>query len=463
MWWLVSTAAAMELSYDDAVKRAMERNPALVGEQYDLESAQGQLMGSRGVFDPVLAGSAQYEHGTGFLDETTLLPYDGAETTYMASLYQLFPTGTQATLAWDAVRTEITGGVGENLNPWDSEVSLSIVQPLLKGVTTYYNLAPVRQAKRYVDLQDAFLAQQRAQTVADTATAYWGLYYRRRAAEIAQAAIDVSTEEQRVVHARVDAGDLAPVERSRVDALVVQAQSAFVTRQNDAQASNDQLLLVIGEPLGDTVQLTTEPSSIPETALDESAVVAEALANNPEVAASRINEESAALDLRDAKHARLPQLNANGSYGFRAQNQEEFSGASQSIVNGDLPFWSLGADVTFPLLDRAERGAYGDKSAVAAKARIEREAIERSIDQQVRAQVRVLSSANLSVTLAEANLRFAEETLASQRALQNAGRAIQKDVLESIRDVDDARVELVKAHADAAIALVELNRLKGSL
>ena len=67
------------------------------------------------------------------------------------------------------------------------------------------------------------------------------------------------------------------------------------------------------------------------------------------------------------------------------------------------------------------------------------------------------------MTLAEANLRFAEETLTSQRALQNAGRAIQKDVLEAIRDVDNARVALVKARADAALALVELNRLRGSL
>jgi len=58
MWWLVSTAAAMDLSYDDALKRALEKNPALVSEQYDLESAQGQLMGSKGVFDPVFAGTA---------------------------------------------------------------------------------------------------------------------------------------------------------------------------------------------------------------------------------------------------------------------------------------------------------------------------------------------------------------------------------------------------------------------
>ena len=461
MWWLVPTAAAMDLSYDDALKRALERNPALVSQQYDLESAEGELVESKGIFDPLLYGSALYESGFVF-EDVTQLGLEGTESTYEASIYQLFPTGTEARIygALQSYDATDVGLVDDTL--WDETVGIALAQPLLQGIRTYYNLAPVREARRFVDLQNAVLAQQRAQTLADTAIAYWGLYYQRQAAQIAQAAIDVAQEEQRVVHARVDAGDLAPLERSRVDALVVQAQSAFVTAQNDAQSSNDQLLLVIGEPLGDTVALTTEPGPVPETTLDEAAVVAEALANNPEVAASRINEETAALDLRDAGHARLPELNAKGTFGFEAIDTT-VGDATSGVFSGEGPFWSIGADITVPLLNRADRGDLGDKQADAAKARIEREAMERSIDQQVRAQVRVLSSANLRVRLAEANLRFAEETLTSQRALQNAGRAIQKDVLEAIRDVDDARVALVRARADAALALVELNRLRGSL
>jgi outer membrane protein TolC len=461
MWWLVSTAAAMDLSYDDALKRAIERNPDLVGEQYTLESAQGQLVGSKGIFDPLLYGSADYSNGAVFGDVTEL-GVTGVKSTYQASIYQLFPTGTQATLYGQLDRTEAdlsTGRVG----PWDESAGLSIVQPILQGIMPYYNLAPVREAKRYVDLQTAVLAQQREQTLADTANAYWDLYYRRRVADIAQAAVAAAQEEQRVVHARVDAGNLPPVERSRVDALVVQAQSAVVTTGNDAQASNDRLLLVIGEPLGPTVSLTTEPAPIPDGALDETAIVTEALENNPELAASRINEETAALDFRDAGHARLPQLNAKGSVGVQALDEQKIGSSTPSAYGEDGMFWTIGADITMPLLNRADRGGFHGEEAIAAKARIDREAMERSIDQQVRAQVRTVSSASMSVALAEANLQFAEETLTSQRALQSAGRAIQKDVLDAIRDVDNARVALAKAHADAALALVELNRLRGSL
>src|SRR4030095_11479798 len=142
MWWLVSTAAAMDLSYDDALRRALEKNPALVAEQYDLESAQGQLMGSKGIFDPVFAGQALYGHGMIF-DDTSQFAIEGDQAQYEASLYQLFPTGTQAALKWQLDREDPDNPIFDSLGygPWSSELGLSIVQPLLQGILPYYNTA----------------------------------------------------------------------------------------------------------------------------------------------------------------------------------------------------------------------------------------------------------------------------------------------------------------------------------
>ena len=51
----------------------------------------------------------------------------------------------------------------------------------------------------------------------------------------------------------------------------------------------------------------------------------------------------------------------------------------------------------------------------------------------------------------------------AERALLEAGRTLQKDVLEAIRAVDTARADLQKAGADYQLAIIELERLKGSL
>tara|TARA_B100000519_G_C13873545_1_gene264821 strand:- start:143 stop:382 length:240 start_codon:yes stop_codon:yes gene_type:complete len=78
-------------------------------------------------------------------------------------------------------------------------------------------------------------------------------------------------------------------------------------------------------------------------------------------------------------------------------------------------------------------------------------------------QVRAVEAAVVQVNLASANLRFAEQTLNAERALREAGRVIQKDLLESMASVDDARTQVEQAKGDYQLALIELERLKGTL
>ena len=51
----------------------------------------------------------------------------------------------------------------------------------------------------------------------------------------------------------------------------------------------------------------------------------------------------------------------------------------------------------------------------------------------------------------------------AERALTDAGRSVQKNVLEAMRAVDDARLNVEKAKSDYSVAIIELERLKGSL
>jgi outer membrane protein TolC len=74
-----------------------------------------------------------------------------------------------------------------------------------------------------------------------------------------------------------------------------------------------------------------------------------------------------------------------------------------------------------------------------------------------------VEAASVQVNLAMANLTYAEQTLMAERALREAGRVIQKDLLESMATVDDALTQVEQARGDFQLALIELERLKGSL
>ena len=60
------------------------------------------------------------------------------------------------------------------------------------------------------------------------------------------------------------------------------------------------------------------------------------------------------------------------------------------------------------------------------------------------------------------NLRVAEKTLLADRSLRTAGRKTAKDLLSSIRAVDDAKTTYERSISDYHLALIELQRLMGN-
>lgn len=470
---LLVTAAHAEdlaLSYEEAIQRGLERNPTLLATGEDQRAADGALLAAKGTFDPTLDANLGLSSAT---SERTM-EFGQVESSYKAlaggaTVSQYLPTGTAWSLGWNTTRSsfnyllqETDIEVASEEPQYSTNLSASVSQPLLEGWRMSYNLSPVRQAQQALEAADLSVQLQRQQTVADVANAYWAVYAAQRQLAVAEQSEGLAREEQRVVHAGVEAGKLAPVERSRVDAAVVQAQQSVLSARTTARNAEGALLLLLGEDPAGRVSLTTTPAQPSDVDIDVEAAVATALKSSPSLLALRLSEEQADDDLRDARHARLPELSANASYALQGY-ETSMSEATAEMFSGDLNEWTLGASLSIPLGNRVDRGQLAAAQASAASSRLEREAAERTVSQQVRAGAQAVADAAASVELATANLRLAEETLAAERALQEVGRAIQKDVLQALRDVDTAAASLEAAHADWLLALIELERLKGTL
>jgi outer membrane protein TolC len=470
---LISSALAgqpLSLEYQATLEQALRRNPSLVGGAHDVTAASGALLAAKGAFDPALRGGTSKSHSTSeSIREFGEVLSDFEAFSWNAGVDQVLPTGTTLGLDWSQTQTRFryelrdTGFVIEQDEPlFQTRMVGTISQSLLDGFALSSNLQGVRQASARLSIAEADLAAQRQQTLADVATAYWNLRTTQRLAQIAEHALQTAQEEQRVVHLKVEQGTLAPVEMARVDAAVIQSESALLEASNTAHQAADMLLLLIGESPGSEVVLTTEPADVQPLSLDAQALVETALSKNPALTAARARSSAAELWALDARRRRLPQLDANASYGLVGY-EPSAAKSNTELMSGDLPDWTVGATVRIPLLNRADRGAYLERTAQAARSRVDHEALARSIDQQVRTQVRTLTAAHTQVRLARANLALAQQTLGAERALREAGRAIQKDVLEAMSTSNNAEVAVERALADYQLALIELERLKGTL
>jgi len=480
----LQSAFAADLGYDQALEAALRHNPTLQIAGTTVERADGALLAASAVFDTTLTGSASSASTVTQSPQLQGVNIDDRSSSFTTSLSHFFATGTTGSVSWrNAQSTTIYnaesasaldqlrefGLINEDIR-YQSSLVASVRQSLLDGFRMSSNLQGVRTATRARDQAEATRLRVRQEVLANTARAYWELWYQRRRVVIAQQTLEVSVEEQRIVRLKVEQGTLAPVEQTRVDATVIQAESALLAADTAARTATDALLVLMGQAPGSEISLTTDPVEPRDLSIDQDAVVEAALANNPELQSLRLASSNSELDLIDARHRRLPQLDVNGTFGLIGLDQAPASNtdvgmgsAAGNMLSGDARTWSVGADLSMPLGNRADRGALDQAKADLRQARLDLEARERSLAQEVRTQVAALATAWKQVELAQANLRFAEATLSAERALAEAGRSVQKNVLEAIKNVDDGRLNVEKAKADYLVAIIELERLKGSL
>ncbi len=467
---LVAAPQAAELSYEQALETALLRNPSLIQAEASLMGAEGALVSARGAFDPYLSLSGDQ---TNSISESYTQYGQVASTTsrngFSTSLSQWLPTGTSLGVDWSVDSSTYLyelldlGMTMEVEEPQRySTLSASISQNLLAGFGTAYNLHNVRTAQHRVTQAEASVAAARLQAVADTAVAYWNLHTLREFEAIAEQAVAVAEEEGRVVQAMVEAGQMAPVEATRVQAAVVQARSALIEARGAHMVASEALAQLLGADPSERIVATSAPEPPVSLSLDEGRVVGAAMAGNPELLVYRSSVEEKELAVATAKRARLPDLNVGAGAGLSGYDPS-FDAAFSEMFTGDLRYWTVGADLSVPLGNRYDRGLVQQAEATLTQARETLAVMERGVAAQVLTQVRNVEAGLVQVELAEANLRLAEDTLAAEKARQREGRAIQKDVLEALRALSNAQATLVLERTNYVIALVELGRLQGNI
>jgi outer membrane protein len=470
---LVAMAAfAAPVDYDQALSEALQANFAILGAAADLESAESALFAARGVWDPVLtAGLGANLSRDQSLSQGALVTSDVRGFSWDMGISQALPTGTGWSVDWRnsngpykyAINLAGQDFVVEG-DQYRSTLAVGVTQQVLKGARLNYNLQAIDGSRRGVVQAQVGQLVARQEVLSSTAIAYWDLVQGVNARDTARQSLEVAREEARIVQAQVDAGNMAQVERTRVAAAVAQAELALIQAENAAAIASDALAIFLGRPPGKTMEPTTQPGDVPEIALDVETAIADALANNPMLHALQLAVEAAEANLGYSTHARLPGLALTGSAGVSGYEIDQgYVPAIKELAGGSLPQLYLGATYTQTLGNRAARGDIDAKSVALLKAEQKLEANRRTVAQQVAAQVRTLETARRQIELAVLNLDLGEQTLAAEKALQAAGRAIEKDILEAQRSRDLAAVEVVTARTEFRKAWVRLQALQGTL
>ncbi len=393
---------------------------------------------------------------------------------FEAGAKKKFVTGTEVTLSQSVGRTD-NNSIYFVPNPQSTaNLSLSVVQPLLKGAGVNYNRSIMRIAK--LDSQVAmseFIRQSESHLLEITRT-YWALYASR--VMYLQKAKLVEETGKVVDELRA---------RQQVDARKTQlfrAQSALASRRSDlirseaaVRNAQDRLRALTSDP-----ELLDAPNSeiipadrliLSSSPVNDRAAAEAALQNRPEITQAFLQLQAAGIRENMARNEIMPELNLvlQGSLGGLTGGDMADAYGKQYAEGG--PGYGIGLVFSFPLENNIGK-AHLERRRIETRQQINQ--VKTTIDTvllEVKVSAREVATAHRETQAKyEAVRAFTEDldTLQARRPIQDLRDEVQASgFLDTMLDAQDRRAnaeeEFIRAAANYQIAIVNLERAKGNL
>jgi outer membrane protein TolC len=482
---LAQERPVLELSLDEAVKRALDNNLDIKVEGYNPLADAQDVRASLSYYDPFFQGTVDWSSR----ESRPRSSFQGAEnldldtSNYNFGLFQNLPTGGGVSVGFNNTRTQ-TNELFQNFNPsWNSSLSLSVSQPLLQNFRLDAGRRGILVSKKNREITDVqfrsvvvnVLAAVKAQYY-DLISAIDNLEAARKSLALAQKFLDENQIKVRV-------GTMAPLDVVQAQSEVASREEGVIVAENDIREFEDTLKRSIfpgSDPaLWDLRIVPTDRPSADPVPVDIDAATKRALETRTDVVNARKAIELADIDVRYTKGQKLPQLDVIGSYGssglgglqFITDPNDPFAPPTGSIPGGygdalgqvlgfDFPTWTIRFNFSYPILNRSA-------SARAAQARLAREQAETQLR---RLEMNVVSEVRTAARAVETNLKRVASTQAA-RVLQQqrldaeekrfaAGMSSNFLVTQAQRDLATAEAAEVRATADYRKSLVTFERVQ---
>jgi HAE1 family hydrophobic/amphiphilic exporter-1 len=370
------------------------------------------------------------------------------------------------------------------LNPqYPSSLTLDFTQPLWRGLRIDAGRRALMVARKNKDLSYEQLRQKVIERVTLAVQYYWELAYAWQNLEVQKEAVRLAAAQYESNRRQAQQGLLATIE-------VVAAQTQVATFQQGL-ASAQQMLTTAENNLKQMMMNSRENplwnvALIPETPPDTGAAppalkdaIAQALASRPELAESSINLDINRLNARFYKDQTKPQINAVATFAssglagsrqlanpfgdFPIGNVPPYllGGNSQSLTNlwhGRYPTAKIGVLISLPLRNRTAEGNAANAAAEGRRLEIVRRQMEMLVEADVRNALEQWNSARVRHDAAVIARKAAEEQYASEQRQFQAGTSTMFLVFQRQTGYISARSSEVRAHADLAEAIANVDR-----
>lgn len=475
--------AVLELSLQDAVTRTLENNVDIAVERFNPEQSALNISELKGYYEPILTSaitqSSRSSPATSAFSGAASVDTD--TTVYNVGGVQNLPTGGNLRLDLNNNRNS-TNNQFSTFNPsFNSTFNLSVAQPFLRNFRTDSTRTQIKVAKKNREISDVQFRQTVVNTVASVKQQYYDLIYAIDNLEAQRKSLALAGKLLEENQIKVRVGTMAPLdvvqaesEKAGREETVILAEAALL----DAEDALRRSMFNTNDPAVWATRIvpTDRPTAEPFQA-DPQAAIQTALEKRTDIVAARKGLENADYNVTLARNQMLPGVDLVAGYGTTGLGGTQvldlatreplpvpvtggFGNAIGDVFGRDFPTWTLGVNVTYPILNR-------QAGAASARARVSREQsqanirrLEMQITQEVRAAVRAVETNYKRVESTRAARVLQVRRLDAESKKFGAGMSTNFLVTQSQRDLAVAEVAELRAIADYRKSLVNFERVQ---
>jgi outer membrane protein len=474
----------LQLSLDEAVQRALENNVDIAVDRYNPELSVQNVRSAEGYYDPFLFSTLTHSSadtkGTSSISGGTAV--NSKQNVWNFGVSLPVQTGADFTVTFNNNKRDSNSNL-TSFNPiYNSNLSLSLTQPLLKNFKVDAPRTQLRLTKKSREITDVQFRQTVINTVATVKINYWELIYAIDNLGAAQKSLDLAKKLLDENQIRVKVGTMAPLDVVSAQSEVAAREQGVIVAENALANAEDNLKRYVF-PQNDPAMWSTRivPSDRPGAGpvpVDIDAAVKSALENRTDMVAARKSLERNDMSLRLARNQLLPQVDLTAGYGAAGAGGTEltrdppfggpvvstipggYSDALSEVFGRDYPTWSVGLQLSYAIPNRSQKASAAAAQINKDQALASYRRLELQVAQEVRTAARGVESGFRSVTAATASRVLFEQRLDAEEKKFAAGMSTNFLVTQAQRDLATAQVTELRSIADYRESIINFQRVQ---
>ena len=476
----------LNLSLEEAKIIALENNRDIKIQKESIEFSEGDVTKEKGAFDPFFILTTSYSDVQSPTVSTFVESGEITEKDFSIenSISGRLSTGTFYDLYNLSLTRSETNSPIESLSPsLSTSLSFSIGQELLQNFGKEINETPLFIAKKNVDISVKQLELTISDVLFELESDYWLLVASIQNLELEKKALELAMDLEERNRIEVEVGTLPPVAVTQAKSEVALRNVNLINAENLLERSEDRLKNALVLPYHIDIFPTEAPKTIEREIFNETQVLETAFLNRIELKEAQDEIEKGRALTKFYSNQKLPRLSLEALLQFQGLGGDEnpdresfggvpepipnrFLGQSQafnSLLDGDFPGWSVVGVFSYPIFNRTAKGEYTKANADLNRRIIRYQKVKEQIELEIRDALREVRNSQKKIEAAKTAVELAKQVVINDEERLRVGIATTREVLESQRDLIDARTTEIEAVTEYNIALARLQKTQGTI